>query len=302
AALAPVPPVLPPGLLARLGLLLELLRARRGLLVLDNLETVLEPSERAARYRTGYEGYGEVLRQLGESRHQGCLLLTGREALPELGVLAGAAAPVRTLRLGHLDLEASRALLQDKGLEGDDAAWQHLVSRYGGNPLALKVVGQTIAELFGGQIAAFLTYAAETQGAVFGGIRRLLEEQVARRSRLEQSVLSWRAVEREPVGVAALAADLGPGAGPGGAVLEALEGLGRRSLLERGAQGGTHTLQPVVLEYVGERLVAALAQEIVAGQPVLLRSHAVVQATRKDYVRQSQERLLAWPLLAQLGA
>ena len=32
ATLAPVPPVLPPGLSARLGLLLELLRARRGLL------------------------------------------------------------------------------------------------------------------------------------------------------------------------------------------------------------------------------------------------------------------------------
>src|SRR5205085_11484682 len=183
--------------------------------------------------------------------------------------------------------------------EGNDAAWQHLVSRYGGNPLALKVVGQTIAELFGGQIAAFLTYAAETQGAVFGGIRRLLEEQVARLSPLERSLLTWLAVEREPVGVAALAADLAPGAGPG-AVLEALEGLGRRSLLERGAQGGTHTLQPVVLEYVGERLVAALAQEIVAGQPVLLVSHAVVQATSKDYVRQSQERLIVAPLLAQV--
>ncbi|HLB76290.1 MAG TPA: hypothetical protein VJO72_04590, partial [Candidatus Dormibacteraeota bacterium] len=179
-------------------------------------------------------------------------------------------------------------------------AWQELIGRFGGNLLALKMVGQTIAELFGGEIRAFLAYAPETSGAVFGGIRRLLEEQVARLSPLERSVLTWLAVEREPVDVAALAADLAPGAGPG-AVLEALEALGRRSLLERGAQGGTHTLQPVVLEYVSERLVAALVQEIVAGQPVLLRSHAVVQATAKDYVRQSQERLLARPLLEQLG-
>jgi hypothetical protein len=57
----------------------------------------------------------------------------------------------------------------------------------------------------------------------------------------------------------------------------------------------------VVLEYVSERLVAALVQEIVAGQPVLLRSHAVVQATTKDYVRQSQERSRQQPLLEQLG-
>jgi hypothetical protein len=268
--------------------------------VLDNLETVLEPGASPIAYRAGYAGYGEVLRQVGESRHQGCLLLTGREAPPELGVLAGAAGPVRTLRLGGLDLAAARTLLADTGLEGDDAAWGALAGRYGGNPLALKVVGQAIAELFGGQIAAFLTYAMETYGAVFGGLRRLLEEQFARLSPLGQSLLYWLAIEREPVGVARLAADLGPEAGPGGALLEALAGLGRSSLLERGAQGGTHTLQPVVLEYVSERLVAEVGREVVAGEPALLVSHALVQAQAKDYVRRSQEQLIAQPLLEQL--
>jgi WD40 repeat protein/transcriptional regulator with XRE-family HTH domain len=299
-ALAPTPPVLPPGLLARLELLLEVLRERRCLLVLDNLETALEPGAAAARYRAGYEGYGEVLRQVAESAHQSALLLTGREAPPELAPLAGV-APVRALHLGALDVAACRALLRGKGLVGDDDAWQGLVSRYGGNPLALSLVGQTIAELFGGAIAAMLAYAVETVEAVFGGLRRLLEEQVGRLSALERSLLYWLAVEREPVGLAALRADLGAGAGPG-AVLEALEALGRRSLLERGAELATHTLQPVVMEYVSERLVEALAQEVVAGRPALLVSHAVVQATSKDYGRRSQERLLAQPLLERLVA
>jgi WD40 repeat protein len=275
--------------------LLEVLRERRCLLVLDNVETVLEPGATTARYRAGYEGYGAVLRQIGESAHQSALLLTGREAPPELALLAGA-APVRTLRLGGLDLAACRALLHGKGLMGEDAAWQGLVSRYGGNPLALSLVGQSIAELFGGDIDAMLAYAVETFGAVFGGIRRLLEEQFERLSPLEQSLLYWLAVEREPVGVAALRRDLAAGARPG-QVLEALEALGRRSLLERGAERATHTLQPVVLEYVTERLVAALAQEIETGEPALLVSHAMVQATSKDYVRRSQERLIAQPLL-----
>jgi WD40 repeat protein/transcriptional regulator with XRE-family HTH domain len=298
-ALAPTPPVLPADLSARQGLLLEVLRERRCLLVLDNLETVLEPGA-AGRYRAGYEGYGAVLRQVAESAHQSCLLLTGREAPPELAPLAGV-APVRTLRLGALDLAACRALLQDKGLLGDDDAWQALVGHYGGNPLALSLVGQAIVELFGGAIDAMLAYAVETFGAVFGGLRRLLEEQFVRLSALEQSVLYWLAVEREPVRAAALRADLGPAAGPG-AVLEALEGLGQRSLLERGAERATRTLQPVVLEYVSERLVAALAQEIMTGQPGLLVSHAMVQATSKDYVRRSQERLLAQPLVERVVA
>jgi WD40 repeat protein/transcriptional regulator with XRE-family HTH domain len=294
-ALAPLPPVLPHDLPARLVVLLEVLRERRCLLVLDNLETILEPGATVVRYRAGYEGYGEVLRQVGESAHQSALLLTGREAPPELALLMGT-APARILRLGGLDLAACQALLRDKELAGDDDAWRELVARYGGNPLALNLIGQTIAKLFGGVIDALLAYAVDT----FGGIRLLLDEQFVRLSPLEQNLLYWLAVEREPVKVAALRADLAPGVGPG-EVLEALESLARRSLLERGGQGA-FTLQPVVLEYVSERLVAALAQEIVDGQPVLLVSHAVVQATSKDYVRRSQERLVATPLLERLVA
>ena len=64
---------LPDGLAARLGLLLEALRAQRALLVLDNLEAVLEPGAPEVRYRAGYEGYGTLLQRLAESVHQGCL-------------------------------------------------------------------------------------------------------------------------------------------------------------------------------------------------------------------------------------
>ena len=132
AALSAAQALPPEGLEARLGLLLELLREDRALLVLDNLESVLEPAAPRVRYRAGYEGYGEVLAQLGASAHQGCLLLTGREAPPELVLLAREHGPVRTLRLGGLDREAGHALLQDRGLAGDEAAWEALIARYGG--------------------------------------------------------------------------------------------------------------------------------------------------------------------------
>jgi hypothetical protein len=61
--------------------------------------------------------------------------------------------------------------------------------------------------------------------------------------------------------------------------LEALEALGRRSLLERGAHGVTITLPPVVLEYATDRLVEVLTREIAEGRPALLRSHALLKAT-----------------------
>src|SRR5262249_52701315 len=60
------------------------------------------------------------------------------------------------------------------------------------------------------------------------------------------------------------------------------------------------TLQPVILEYMTDQLVEAVHQELMDGQPKLLRSHALVQATAKDYVRHSQEQLIARPLLERL--
>jgi hypothetical protein len=168
----------------------------------------------------------------------GMLLLTGREAPPELALLIGV-TPVRTLRLDGLHLAACRVLLHDRGLVGDDNAWRGLAARYRGNPLALSLVGQAIVELFGGAIDALLAFASETTGAVFGDLRRRLEEQIGRLSPLEESLLYWLAVEREPVGVAALRADLTAGAPPG-EVLDALEALGRRSLLERAVAPGRH--------------------------------------------------------------
>ena len=62
------------------------------------------------------------------------------------------------------------------------AAWEALVAHYGGNPLALRVVGETIGLVFGGDIATFLAQGAH----VFGGIRQLLDEQVGRLSSLER--------------------------------------------------------------------------------------------------------------------
>jgi WD40 repeat protein/transcriptional regulator with XRE-family HTH domain len=282
---------------ARLRQLLELLRARRSLLVLDNLETVLEPGAPTVRYREGYDAYGQVLQVIGETGHQSCLVLTGREQPPELRARAGAQAPVRALRLGGMDAAVGRALLADIGLVGDAAAWGALVGRYAGNALALLVVGETIRAVFGGEIAPFLQQGE----AVFGDIRWLLDGHLARLSAVERAVLDWLAVEREPIEFGRLVANLGPDT-PRGEILEAVEALGRRSLLERGEQGATFTLQPVVLEYATEQLIDVAAGEILGNEPALLVRQPLVKAQARDYVRRSQERLVATPVLERLAA
>jgi hypothetical protein len=122
----------------------------------------------------------------------------------------------------------------------------NLVARYGGNGLALKLVGDTIRQVFAGDVAAFLE---ETHSCVFGGIRRLLDVQFKRLSSVERDILCWLAVQRESATFGELTAFADSRHGRG-AVLESLEALRRRSLIERTDALGGFTLQPVVLDYV----------------------------------------------------
>src|SRR6266480_3005297 len=285
----------PSSLEGRLGLLLEFLRQERALLVLDNLETLLEEGEGMGRMRAGYEGYGQLLRRVGETTHQSCLLLTSREKPIDLVPLEGSRKPVRALRLDGLETDASEQLLAEKEVVGIPQDQARLVEVYAGNPLALNIVAQTIVELFGGEIAPFL----EQGEVIFGSVRELLAEQFARLSAIEQTVVLWLAIMREPVSLEELLAVLVTPLSRA-QVLEAVEGLRRRSLIERGQRPGSFTLQAVVLEYVSAHLVAQASEEIEQGRLALLIQYRLCQAQAKDYVRQTQERLLVAPLLIQV--
>jgi hypothetical protein len=67
-------------------------------------------------------------------------------------------------------------LLASKELAGDDAEWLELIARCGGNRLALEVVGESISQVFGGDIGLFLTEAGAS--GVLDGIRRLLSDRI----------------------------------------------------------------------------------------------------------------------------
>jgi WD40 repeat protein/transcriptional regulator with XRE-family HTH domain len=277
----------------RLRQLLDLLHSHRCLLVLDNFETALLP--RAEGYVEGSIGYSTVLQALASDTHRGCLLVTSREDPPNFDLLRASNPSVRSLQLAGLSTVDCRAMLAGKELTGDDAGWQELVDRYRGNGLALKIVGETIREIFGGSISEFLTEG----DAVFGGIRQILDAQVSRLPGLERAILFELAVAREPAGLAALATALRERA-TRHAVIEAVQALLRRSLLEPNDQGADFALQPVVLEYMTDRLVEQVAGEIRDRRPRILRRQALIQAQAKEYVRRSQERLIAAQVFTRL--
>jgi WD40 repeat protein/DNA-binding XRE family transcriptional regulator len=285
----------PISLEGRLGLLLEQLRKARVLLLLDNLETLLEEGAGMGHMREGYEDYARLLLRVAQTEHQSCLLLTSREKPSALVAQESSRTPVRSLRLEGLELDAGEQLLEELELVGSAPGLERLVERYGGNPLALKIVAQTIVELFGGEIAPFL----EQGEVVFGGVQELLDEQFSRLSAVEKIVLQWLAILREPVSIEELLSVLGAPL-TRVQVLEAVEALRRRSLIERGKLRGSFTLQSVVLEYATTRLIAEVVGEIEKGQLSHLSEHGLELATAREYVRQTQQRLIVAPIVASL--
>lgn len=297
---------IPASLDEQLSLLLSYLRQQRCLLVLDNLESVLNQGQ-SATYRTDYDGYSQLVQRLAQSKHASSLLLTSRERPKGLARLEEDFPVVRSLRLAGLDAAAGNALLSARGLRGDSAQTAKLVDSYSGNPLALKVVVETVHDLFGGDIAAFL----DSEAIIFDDIRTVLDQQFAVLSPLEQELLFWLAVEREPVALQVLRDNLlhPP---PSHLLMEALRGLERRSLLEqalpaRPFQDESQTavrfmLQNVIMEYVTERLIEQICREIEEGHLVRLHSHALLNARAKEYVRRSQVRMILQPITTRLVA
>lgn len=270
------------------------LQASRCLVILDNVETILQAGNRAGQYRVGYEPYGDLFRSLGESPHQSCVLITSREKPAEIATFEGMGLAVRSQQLSG-SLKTALGIIETKDLVGNLQQKQQLCERYGCSPLALKIAAGSIHALFDGEIGPFLDEGI----FLFNGTQRLLDQQFERLSALEKTIMYWLAINREWTSIPALASDMVP-AVTRGRLLEALESLGWRSLIEQ--QSRQYTQQPVVMEYVTERLIEQVVTEITGQKPVRLISHALLKTTANDVVQQTQFNLILEPIAQQLLA
>ena len=289
-------PIIPTSLDETLSKLMQYLRSRRCLLILDNAEIILH-SEQAGQWRSGYEGYGQLLRAIGETPHPSCLVLTSREKPREMALMEGEQGRVRSLTLSGLTPDDGRAIFRQKGaFTGSEAEWQTLSNHYGGNPLALKLVAAATQDLFNGSIADLLTYL-EQGIPVFADIRDLLDRQFNRLPQNEQNVMFWLAICREPVLSADIRENVIDLACHKG-VPNLVNALLRRSLSEK--TDGLFFLQPVVMEYVTERFVQQICTEFETSQINFLRTHTLLQVQAKEYVREIETRLIVQPIIERL--
>lgn len=299
---------LPEEIDAQLALLLHHLRTHRCLLILDNLESILN-TDQAGVIHPDFVSYTQLFLLIAETQHKSCLLLTSREQLQIISTLEEKFSWIHSLHLDGLDANAAQILLAERNLALETSQAAKLVERYSGNPLALKLVAETIQEIFGGKIDGFLA----SQAIFFDDIRSVLEEQFLRLPTLEQDVLLWFAVEREPLSLETLTANLSP-MQPTHQVVQAVRALQRRSLLlhttgyakidtstaSNKRLDASFVIPNVLMEYLVERLVQEVSREIVEESPHRLHTHALMQAQAKEYVRQSQFRLMLLPIANHL--
>ena len=258
---------IPDNLHSQIFHLLHFLRQHRCLLVFDNIESIIEPGYISGGYLPGYEGYGQLLKCLGETNHQSTILLTSREKLKEIAAIEGQFTPIRSMVLTGLSESAVQDIFRIKGdFLGSAEEWRVLVEHYGGNPFALKIVAGAIQNLFDSNIANFIE-CLEQDTSVFGDIRYLLASQIERLSDLEQQIMYWLSIDREPVTFSELRADFVPQVSLAD-LLEVLTSLERRCLLEKVTSTLTEkprtlfTLKPVVMDYMTNRLLERVCTEI----------------------------------------
>ena len=283
------------------------------MLILDNVESLIDGDGRG-QLRPGYEDYAQLLHRLAHSQHNSYPAADQ----PRTATGPGAAGKRDRTRLrvtapGRVStrMPARRSwLLGD--VAGQHGARRALVERYSGHPLALKLVAQTVQDLFAG---AYQRCSWRDETPIFDDIRTVLDQQYARLSELEREILNWLAIEREPITIPALrenlvhhgaARDFVAGAARAATPLAAGAGGRRLQLAERGDRVSHRaadygSLRRAAARGPGESAARTTRDAAhVPGLPAALNRFALVKAQAKDYVRESQKRMILQPVVDRL--
>ena len=228
----------------QLSILIETLRENRCLIILDDVQQILSSGQLAGHYKPGYENYGTLFKLIGELPHNSCLILNSWEPPSDILTFTEDNSAVCLLQLTGLG-EAATEILRQKRLL-DEEAWPDLINLYQGNPLWLKLVAQTINNLFSGRVSQYLSYQP-----VFLGdeLTPILQQHYQRLSEIEKQAISQLSNEIEPVSFTQFLAKC---QGSQGELCKAIQSLARRGMIEKlSCETETvFTIPPVLKQYV----------------------------------------------------
>ncbi|WP_293153079.1 MULTISPECIES: ATP-binding protein [unclassified Microcoleus] len=132
--------------------LLDALRDKKCLIILDDVHNIFIPGQFAGQYKSEYQDYQNFFTMITETEHQSNVILVSQEQCAEMECLDEELYPIKCLELSNLeDVEIMKA----SGLK-DEYSWSKLMNLYEGNPGYLKSIASLIKNIFDGKVNDFL--------------------------------------------------------------------------------------------------------------------------------------------------
>jgi hypothetical protein len=312
---------MPDTLGGQIELLIARLRQDRCLLIFDNVESILAGQVQCGQYLADYDGYDRLFRAIGELPHQSCAILTSREKPHTIARLEIVNPQlVKSMNIGQMAPIAAHEFVQSHGCpQLPEWMWQEVHAHYNGNPLALKIATIAAVEMTGGGEKMLELYPLMKEGKLrFQSIDDSLSRQFERLSAIEQQLVYWLAIAREPITGKELRANLITHHHAPGEIINALQSLARRCITigSNAARDRLRqrkwSIQPVMIAYVSRRLidrfVAELAPELCTNSSITdlpdrffhVNHYAIIQPKAKDSIRQTQRKLMIQPTIERL--
>lgn len=235
----------------QLDLLLNHLKSNRCLIIFDSIETIIKSGEMSGYYRDGYESYRRIFVSLAENSHNSCVIFTSRIKPLELSVLEGKNRPIFILNLGGLSVAAGKQIFAELSITGTTDEIKNTITIYSGNPLALKLAGHTIREIFNNDIGLFLK-----KDNIPVDMRDLLEYEFNKLSDVEKEVVYRIGIHRDSLSLSKLLRD-SKSTSSENQILEAIQSLIRKSMIFQDDNG--FSLPSVLIEYINQRLIEKIA-------------------------------------------
>lgn len=271
--------------------------------------------QQASAYKEGFEDYRQLINaliapqqasptkpsptkssQLTSSAPNSCLILTSREKPRELLSTEDDNPCAKLYTLDGLYDNEAKQLLSSFHLQGSNEDYTALIARYYGHPMALRLAASTAKDMFFGRIRDFL----DQEISVFDDLRGVIKEQFKRLPPIEEEVMYWLAINHQPCSLEDLKRDI-VATDHKRNLIYTLKSLQRRFLVEGKASDVTlFRLHPIIEEYVLDRFIRAIFQDLVRGSLDLFNSHALMKADTEEELREFQRQQVVKPILNRL--
>lgn len=220
--------------------LIKYLQKYRCLVLLDNIQNIFNSGELVGKYKSGYEDYRTLFKQIKELSHQSCVVLIGWEQPRIITEVKSENSLIRTLRLTGLDIVAAREIFRDYGLTEIDH-WDTIIQCYQGNPFWLKSIANLMQDFGECEIEILINDTL----LLPEDIKDSLQQQCDRLSDIEKQVISLLAKENDPVNLVKLLENSKINSSD---LINVLQSLLKRCLIEQ--QGNFYTVLPLIKQYI----------------------------------------------------